>query len=70
MVTDGEDGHLSSDRFAETTLHMPMARNWQDLARSHRRAGDLPPDEGADLKLPPNHPGPAFARWRGWMREK
>ena len=70
MVTKWEDGGLSADRFAETALHTPMARNWHDLGRSHPATADFAPNEAADPKLPPHHPGPAFARWRGWMREK
>jgi hypothetical protein len=62
---------LANDRFAETTLRVPMTRLGSELAHDVQRMADLVDgfvaDEGC---LPPNHPGPELARWRGWLKGK
>ena len=61
---------LATDRFAETTQRVPMTRLGNELAHDFQRMADLVDGIVADDCLPPNHPGPEFARWRGWLKGK
>ena len=77
MADNPEYEYLPADPLAETVSTVSLAYGWRELARAHYRLTLFHPlatDDGAAGEpasaLPPDHPGLAFARWRGWLRGK